>query len=561
MLSGPHPDPLIGSLLDGRYQIGKLLGRGGMGNVYLAEETRLRRRCAIKVLHPQLAEDRTHVERFLREAQTIAQLEHPNIVDIYAYGEEPDGVAWFAMELLIGEDLDARAKARAERPFTTHECCAWGIQIVQAMQVVHDAGLIHRDLKTSNIFLARRRDGEEMVKLLDFGIVRPEGSELTATGVALGTPSYMSPEQVRNTLVDRRSDIYSFGVLLFKLVTGRMPFSGDPIQVALAHCTSPAPVPSVVAPDANISPELDALVLRAMAKSPSERHQSMRELGEALTLILHDEAPSRAPALKPARPPAASQLGPPPDPRGQTTALDAAPPPLISTLDPATAPNAAHPTGPTTALPAQTRARSDRWLYITTGVSLLGVVLVLAVTMLGGENGPAVVPAPTAGKTPISAGVSPTAVEPPRTIPVSEPGSSVPPVAAPSAVEPPTAPEPRPATAPGGPATPAAPPGSAPVPPDSGAAAKAPSLAKPKPKPPESPMDPLQSIERKAQACRRKHRSPEGPKIVIDYAIGIDGRVTRSIPSTADELGECIAAVVAATRFEPKLVLGRKIAL
>ncbi|HEY0138411.1 MAG TPA: serine/threonine-protein kinase, partial [Nannocystis sp.] len=182
MLSDVNQDSVVGALLDGRYRIIKELGHGGMGNVYLAEETRLRRRCALKILHPQLAQERTYVERFLREAQMIAQLEHANIVDIYAYGEEPSGIVWFAMELLTGEDLDARLKARAERPFGTHEACAWAVQIARAVGVVHQAGLIHRDLKTSNVFLARRRDGEEIVKLLDFGIARPEeGSELTAT--------------------------------------------------------------------------------------------------------------------------------------------------------------------------------------------------------------------------------------------------------------------------------------------------------------------------------------------------------------------------------------------
>ncbi len=582
MSSDPHQDPMIGSLLDGRYHIVQRLGRGGMGNVYLAEETRLKRRCALKVLHPHLSEDRVHVERFLREAQMIAQLGHPNIVDIYAYGEEASGVVWFAMEMLIGEDLDARGKAHKTRPFSIHDCCAWGIQIAQAVAVVHQAGLIHRDLKTSNIFLAQRRDGEEIVKLLDFGIARAEaGSELTATGIALGTPSYMSPEQLRNGAVDRRSDVYSFGVLLFKMLTGRLPFTGDAIQVALAHCTQTVTAPSAVAPALNISPELDAVVLRAMAKDPVDRYPSMAAIEEALTAILHAEAPELAPAVKIGRT-SQSQIRPVPgtgarpassgsgslvvadssaDSSAGSSAGSSAPPtPMITpAADAGTASMTAHATGPTSALALPGRAGAYKWVVITAGVSVLGIAAWLVISAIGRKDdaGPVVTAAPAIQPSVEGSSPSPSSV-PPRPEPVIAPPSA--PV--PSPVEPPPV-EPPPSIAPETPPTPIPPPPveipvETPVATPTVKSDRVPgATAAEKPK----PVDPLKQIERKALACRRKFKAVDGPKITIDYAVGIDGEVTRSIPSTTGELGDCLAAAVQATQFEAKMVLGRKLPL
>lgn len=552
-------------MLDGRYRIIQLLGHGGMGKVYLAEETRLRRRCAIKVLHLQLAEDRTHVERFLREAQTIAQFEHPNIVDIYAYGEEPTGIVWFAMELLTGEDLDARLKARADRPFSTHECCLWAIQIARAVAVVHQSGLIHRDLKTSNVFLAHRRDGEEIVKILDFGIARPEeGSELTATGISLGTPSYMSPEQVLNTVVDRRSDIYSFGVLLYKLLTGRMPFLGEPIQVAMGHCLSPVPVPSVVASEQDISPELDAVLLRTMAKEPGDRYQTMAEIEAILTAILQAEAPDLAPQARPARMVTHSPVG-----RRREDATPLAPvtmPPVVPVDDAGTAPTA-HVTGATAEIAVAGPTGGNKWLGITTAASFLGVAILLAVAIAGGRYDAA-----PAAADPAAARVAQTIaprLPPPNDPPAPAPAPAPTPVSTPS---PPTTPDvpavvdpqPGPTEAPAPSRTPTvtptlSPTSSGPIEPDPGDDAVAP--VKPKPKPVAAPVYPRKQVERKALACRRKQKLVDGPKITIDYAVGVDGKVTRAIPSVKDELGICLAAALQATQFEPGVVLGRKVAL
>jgi serine/threonine-protein kinase len=496
------------------------------------------------------------------------------------------------MELLKGEDLDARLKRRAARPFSVHDACVWAIQIAQAVAVVHDAGLIHRDLKVSNIFLAQQRDGSELCKLLDFGIARAEdNSELTKTGVSLGTPSYMSPEQVRNLNVDRRSDIYSFGVLLFKLTTGKLPFTGEAIQVAMQHCTVEPPTPSSIAPNAGISPALDALILKALEKSPKSRLQSMREVEDALVELLRNEAPELAPAQKPSRPPTASNLppGPPtgpqpivPAPASATPAASAAspahviPPATIAPADPVTAVSspvdsatpvsspkyASTPgasilqTGVTEALPSQpTRPPTAKpRIMALAGALAIGVIGVVAFTLGGGSDPPsrpAPDPAPTQSpaKTAVEPQKPPPTPEPTKAEPAPPKAEPAPPRVDPASVDPtkPVAAEPEEL------------PQLEPEVGDGKSVATQP--AKKAVKQPAQPVDPLKQIERKAATCRKKHKAVEGPKIVIDYAIGIDGKVTRSIPSTRDALGECLADAVASTQFEPKLVLGRKIPL
>ncbi|MCY1059654.1 serine/threonine-protein kinase [Nannocystis sp. SCPEA4] len=547
---------VIGTVLENRYRVLSLLGRGGMGDVYVGEDTQLRRRCALKILHAELAEDPTSVARFLREAQMIASLDHPNIVDIYWFGKEPSGLVFFAMELLQGDDLDARLRQRAQRPFSSHDCCLWAIQIARAVGCVHDNGLIHRDLKVSNVFLARKRDGEEVCKLLDFGIARDEdSSELTETGITLGTPSYMSPEQVRNANLDRRSDIYSFGVVLFKLLTGRVPFTGEPIQVAMQHCDSPPPAPSSIAPAAGISPALDAIVLKAMAKKPGDRFQTMHEVGQALVELLRSEAPELAPVTASGRTLTQPHLGAPatPSPALAAGSGPATQPPLADprpvpdpggrevvapALDASTPGGGSKQTGATTAFPSPS-ARSTRPLLALAGVGVLAAIAVFALVLNGRDEPPP--PAPP-----------PAVVDAPKPTPVVAP--------------PPAEPAPTPTPAP----PPEPPPAEAQ--PQPVAEEKLPPLeseAAPEPAPavkkaavkPAAPVDPLKQIERKAKACRKTHDAVGGPKYVIDYAIGLDGKVTRSVPSVNDALGKCLADAVLQTRFEAKLSLGRKISL
>ena len=279
-MSDPSPaDPLIGVVLDERFRVERLLGEGGMGRVYAATELLLRRRCAVKVLLPEFARDKDSVARFLREARAIAQIRHENVVDIYHLGGDAEsGVVFFAMELLTGEDLESRVAARATRPFTWQQVCGWMAQVAGAMAAVHDAGVIHRDLKPSNVFLYRRPDGREQVKLLDFGVAKvTDQAALTKTGDAFGTPFYMSPEQILAQPLDPRTDVYSLGAVLYELLAGRVPFDGEPIQVAMQHCNvAPPPL------GAPVPLELAALVLRMLAKDRDARPQTMAEIERTL---------------------------------------------------------------------------------------------------------------------------------------------------------------------------------------------------------------------------------------------------------------------------------------
>ncbi|MDC0722481.1 serine/threonine-protein kinase [Nannocystis bainbridge] len=576
-----HRDPLPGSILEGRYRLVRLLGRGGMGSVYVAEETRLGRSYALKLLKPELTEDRAQIERFLREAQTIARLEHPNIVDIHSFGEDPSGFVFFTMELLTGEDLESRIAARSGRPYSVREACAWAIQIARAVGYVHQNGLIHRDLKTQNVFLARTRDGGEIIKLLDFGIARPEsGSELTRTGNILGTPSYMSPEQIRDERLDRRSDIYSFGVLLFKLLIGRAPFVGEAIQVAMHHLTSQVPPPSSLAPGAGIPPALDELVLKALSKQPGDRYASMEEVERALVAVY--ATPLLAPPVKLA-PPAASSRPPSLQPEVDhadegalslaTTASLLRPPrcsespaatvPASSAAlsvdeaaldevtarslvervatDPALIPVAAPP-APASPSPART---SQLWRLLALGASL-ACLLALATWLVArlGLNMPAVVSPATAPPAPsIVASPSPpmpdTAKSAPIILPDPAPPAAEPP--APSAPEPDDAPssndpeDPRP--------TKVDRPKSEPV------------------KPKVSPPDPIARIKERARACRRKHNAVDQPALTVEFAVGSDGAVLRATPASDTPLAICLADAVKQARFEPKIRLRQEISL
>nr|WP_263429766.1 serine/threonine-protein kinase [Nannocystis pusilla] len=576
------------------------LGRGGMGTVYLAEDKRLKRRYALKVLLPELATDRVFVDRFLREAQTIAQFEHPNIVNIHSFGEEPSGVVFFTMELLSGEDLDARIGARAERPYSIKDACAWAVQLARAVAAVHDGGLIHRDLKASNAFLARRPDGESVVKLLDFGIVRPEAnSDLTRTGIALGTPSHMSPEQCRNLKLDRRSDIYSFGVLLFKLLTGRVPFTGDAVQVATQHCLAPVPMPSSINPA--VPPELDALVVRLMAKEPHDRPQSMHEVVTVLASI-HASAPAQAGAARTAT--ASEVVRAVADEPGQRAAAPAdtileeqeeattAPRPAPPVADPETTPNpraassvVALPStrtdpeqAPVVVLPAPTQSRPGRAIVLTAVMGLLAIVTVVIAT-----REPAGVQLAPVAEQPLSPSEAP-AVENSRSHDSAVPGPASPPaVAVPESQEveapPPTAEAPPPtAEAPPPPVeTRQERPVSAPEPEKIKPKAK----ATPKPAPPASATKPPASspaptstgpagppvsqsksqLQSRARACRKTHNAEGSPLLVFDVATTSDGKVVRVETTHKTALAECLRAAIRETLFEPKTQVGLEVKL
>jgi serine/threonine-protein kinase len=277
-------DTLIGTLFDGRYQVERKLGAGGMANVYLAEDQELGRRVAIKILNDRHANDEQFVERFRREAKNAAALSHPNIVSIYDRGEA-EGSYYIAMEYLDGRSLKELIISRGPAPLNV--AIEYARQILSALRFAHRHGIVHRDIKPHNVLV----DAEGRVKVTDFGIARAGTSQMTEAGSIVGTAQYLSPEQARGTGVDQRSDLYSLGIVLYELVTGTLPFNGDtPVEIAMKHLSQNAELPSTIRPE--LPRELDLVVTRALAKDPDERYQSAEEMDADLERLARGAAVS-----------------------------------------------------------------------------------------------------------------------------------------------------------------------------------------------------------------------------------------------------------------------------
>ncbi len=280
--SAPIPDRLLPGMIVGEYVIEAAIAAGGCGTVYKAKHRVLGRSAAIKVLSRDLADSREMLSRFEREAKAVNKIQHPNIVDVFGFGKIADGRPFYVMELLEGTSLGELIKRRGR--FTPAEALEILEPVCAALQAAHDAGIVHRDLKGGNVMVATKGD-QKLVKLLDFGIaklIHPEPGEagLTTAGRRLGTPSAMAPEQFRGDPVDARTDIYALGVLLYRLLTGQLPFQGaSSLEIELAHLNAPAPPPSRIAP---ISPAMDAIVLRCLEKLPEHRFPSARAFASAL---------------------------------------------------------------------------------------------------------------------------------------------------------------------------------------------------------------------------------------------------------------------------------------
>jgi serine/threonine-protein kinase len=257
------PELADGTLVDGRYKVLSRLGAGGMAEVYLAEDGQLGRKIALKLLHRRFAEDPDFVERFRREAQAAAGLQHPNVVSIYDRGEWA-GTYYIAMEYLPGPSL--KALIRQEAPLAPLRAIDIGIQILKAARFAHRQGIIHRDFKPHNVIVG---DGDH-IKVTDFGIARAGASDMTETGSIMGTAQYLSPEQAQGHAVSPASDLYSVGVILYEMLTGRVPFEADSaVTIAIKHVSESPTPPSHYNP--SIPPELEQIVLWAMNKNPSDR--------------------------------------------------------------------------------------------------------------------------------------------------------------------------------------------------------------------------------------------------------------------------------------------------
>jgi hypothetical protein len=267
----------------GQYKLKKLLGRGGMGEVHLAEHVLLKRPCALKLIRPEMAGDPNTLSRFEREVKSTAQLTHWNTVEIYDYGRAEDGTFYYVMEYLPGMNLDQLVEMHG--PMTPGRVVFLLQQVCEALAEAHDKGLIHRDIKPGNIFSAHRGGRFDVVKLLDFGLVRTlladQDASLTAEGVIMGSPMFLSPEQAQGDEPVVQSDIYSLGAVAYFLLTARAPFEFDNVmKVILAHATQMPEKPSSLSSD--IPEELSDIIMRCLAKKPADRYASAEQLRAAL---------------------------------------------------------------------------------------------------------------------------------------------------------------------------------------------------------------------------------------------------------------------------------------
>jgi serine/threonine-protein kinase len=317
---GPRPkDPFIGrDILDGQFQILQKIGTGGMGSVYRASQAAMNREVAIKILHPKLAGRKDLTSRFRREARAMSQLTHPNTVKVFMYGElEEDGSLYIVMEMLEGRNLNQRV--RRGGPMPLGQAANVLIQVCGALDEAHRMGIVHRDLKPENIFLSQQGGIENFPKVLDFGLAKvterqmqPGSVILTQEGMVFGTPEFMSPEQAQGKTLDARSDIYSLAVILYEVLTGKLPFDAkSPMEYIQKHVMEPIIPLSSRAPEAGFPAELDVILNKALSKEPGGRYQTAAEFAEALRPFAADDT-SDSPHSSLQRPDAAPASPAPP---------------------------------------------------------------------------------------------------------------------------------------------------------------------------------------------------------------------------------------------------------
>jgi serine/threonine-protein kinase len=326
----PPSSPPAGAIALGRYTILSPIKHGAMGTIHRARQEPLGREVAVKVLHPHLAQQRHLLASFFREARAGSLLNHPNVVQVLDFGRDDNGRCLMAMELLDARSLEEIVSEMPVPPV------GWTLdvasQLLSALCAAHEIGIVHRDIKPANILIQTITDAHERlrpkVKVCDFGIARVPSQrarsvgakrESTLEGLVCGTPEYMSPEQALAKHVDERADLYSTGVVLYELSTGRLPFSAESaVALTLEHAHGRFPLPSRIKPD--IEPQLEAIIVRALEKDPAARYQSAREM-RADVVALADELGTRKPSFRP--PP------PPPPPAGKALELSLPAPPAL----------------------------------------------------------------------------------------------------------------------------------------------------------------------------------------------------------------------------------------
>jgi len=275
---------LMGTVVAERYHIIKKLGEGGMGQVYLAEHVKMGRKSALKVMNPGMNQDADAIARFNREAANASRLNHPNICAIYDFGETPDGLIYLAMEYIEGQSLTSLIEKSGSLP--PARAASIIHQSADALQVAHDAGIVHRDLKPDNIMIAKNRDGSDLAKVVDFGIAKAHSSDaqkVTKTGLVVGTPEYMSPEQLSGDKLDGRSDIYSLALVAFNCLTGKLPFPGETAQEAMiARLIEQPKTLAEMKPDVEWPDEVQRVMNKALERDSAERYQTAAQFGREL---------------------------------------------------------------------------------------------------------------------------------------------------------------------------------------------------------------------------------------------------------------------------------------
>jgi serine/threonine-protein kinase len=394
-------------VLGGRYALQRRLDGGGMADMYRADDLALRRPVAVKILKRELAADQDLLQRFRLEAQAAAQLNHPNVVAVYDRGETDDS-AYIVMEYVRGETVKQRLWRRGR--FSPEEAAGIATAVLAALQAAHERHIVHRDVTSANVML----DERDQVKVMDFGIARIGAPVLTRTGTILGTSSYLSPEQAQGRTADERSDLYGLGVVLFEMLTGRLPFTGEgDVAVAVQHISEPPPDPRDFAPD--LPEVLCAITRRALSKDPDDRYQTAAEFASALRRVripapravressaaptTHATAATSAsePAARPPGPlseatpsPSAPTLVGPPPAAAAVAASSEASTAYVSRTPPGRSLPSATEAAPVHA-PRRRRRRQGLILFLGLAVIALGSWALVAFVLPGGPSVPSVV--------------------------------------------------------------------------------------------------------------------------------------------------------------------------
>jgi serine/threonine-protein kinase len=383
-------DPYVGREIANQFRILEKIGSGGMGSVYKAEQPDMRRFVAVKILHPRYLSRPDLVSRFRREARAMSHLQHPNTAKVYLYGQLDDGACYFVMEYLAGRNL--AQTVRAEGPMSPERAIAIMSQVCGALAEAHAQGIVHRDLKPENIFLTNLGGIADYPKVLDFGLakvtereMRPGSLILTQEGMVFGTPEFMSPEQARGEKLDGRSDIYSLGIILFELLTGKLPFdAAQPMEFIQRHIKDAPMTLQQRAPSRSFPPGLSEAIDKALAKKPQDRFQTANELAQALRDVIARPQPSTPPpaaSVPPAQPvaPAFSPASQPVMPAVQPIQAQPAP-------QPAPAPIQHAPSAPMGVAPPDNGLLSNKTALLVLGVGALlavfGTIALVAAIVL-----------------------------------------------------------------------------------------------------------------------------------------------------------------------------------